>query len=650
MNQQKLKEIIEAYKEKSDQLMKDELYKWVAVKWYKDHWDINAEDFSAMLKTSLKKSGNLLVSYNFYPKKMITFFAEQEPERVRHMFRNLYDESIDIIERMENFKAEAQALMEQFKELRGKNHYQHANSISVYLTFEYPEKYYIFKYSKYKDFAQKIEYPILPKTGSLQSVQDYFNMCEEVRKHVIQDQELVRNYRESLGSDHYEDENLHMLIDNIVFFGSYYEKDEWWPQKKEYDPGITAEEWTELLHDENVFTKDSLAIMKRLLDIGGHATCTQLSNKYGKDKNFYNKGSSTLAKKIHKITNCPLLEDNNENARWWPILYVGKYADQSTEGAYIWKLRDELREALESYDLSQIPLTDVDDPVKMIEVYTKDDFLQEVFMDEDEHDRILALLEYKKNLILQGAPGVGKTYIAKRLAYSMMEKRDDEKIQMIQFHQNYSYEDFIIGYKPDEEGFAIKTGLFYQLCLDAQKDPEQRYFLIIDEINRGNLSKIFGELLMLVEKDYRNLKLPLAYDGFSLSVPENLHIIGTMNTADRSLALIDYALRRRFAFFTMEPVFHKDRFRQFIEEMNHDIVERVIEEVKSLNRDIANDSSLGEGFCIGHSYFCQPKNNPDEWIQMVVEHEIIPMIEEYWFDDTTKTQNWASRLRGILYD
>jgi 5-methylcytosine-specific restriction protein B len=167
------------------------------------------------------------------------------------------------------------------------------------------------------------------------------------------------------------------------------------------------------------------------------------------------------------------------------------------------------------------------------------------------------------NVILQGAPGVGKTFTAKKLAYAMMGEVDDSRIEMIQFHQNYSYEDFIMGYRPDGSDFKLTDGIFYRFCQTAANHPDKEYFFIIDEINRGNMSKIFGELLMLIEKDYRGTKATMAYSGMPFSVPENLYIIGMMNTADRSLAMIDYALRRRFSFFEIEPGFNSEGFSEY---------------------------------------------------------------------------------------
>ena len=189
---------------------------------------------------------------------------------------------------------------------------------------------------------------------------------------------------------------------------------------------------------------------------------------------------------------------------------------------------------------------------KAIEPYSKSDFLEEVFIDEDEYNTLVSLLTRKKNIILQGSPGVGKTFAAKRLAYSILGKKDEEKIKEIQFHQNYSYEDLVEGYRPKEDGgFILKKGPFYEFCKKAEADKENKYFFIIDEINRGNLSKIFGELMVLIEEDKREDEITLVYSAKEFSVPKNLYIIGMMNTADRSIAIIDYALRRRFVFYEL---------------------------------------------------------------------------------------------------
>lgn len=281
-------------------------------------------------------------------------------------------------------------------------------------------------------------------------------------------------------------------------------------------------------------------------------------------------------------------------------------------------------------------------------LYSKDDFLNEVYMDEDTYNTLTELLEAKYNVILQGAPGVGKTFAAKRLAYSIMGQKDTSRVAMVQFHQSYSYEDFIQGYRPSKDGFELENGTFYKFCKEAEEDNERPYFFIIDEINRGNLSKILGELMMLIEKDKRGEKIKLLYSNEWFTVPQNVRIIGMMNTADRSLALMDYALRRRFAFFDFAPAFSSEGFKNYLAEKNSPKLERLITAVESLNNTISSDESLGDGFRIGHSYFCTNGEITDEWLKSVVEYEVIPLIKEYWFDEPTKVRDWSATLRSAI--
>lgn len=292
-------------------------------------------------------------------------------------------------------------------------------------------------------------------------------------------------------------------------------------------------------------------------------------------------------------------------------------------------------------------IQDEDEEERTYDPYTADDFLHDVFMDEDRYNILKALVLTKKNVILQGAPGVGKTFAAKRLAYSIMGEKDTNRVKMVQFHQSYSYEDFIMGFRPTETGFELKKGVFYEFCRKAAED-DRPYFFIIDEINRGNLSKIFGELFMLIESDKRGVELQLLYADEQFSIPSNVYIIGMMNTADRSLAMLDYALRRRFAFFEMTPAFNSSGFRAYRAKINNPKFDRLIATVEQLNDVIANDDSLGEGFCIGHSYFCTNTTVTDDWMKSVVEFELIPLLKEYWFDEAAKVKDWSRTLREVV--
>lgn len=794
-DQSKLADVLVAYKQ--DFVSKqwgEEKYKWEAVRWFQDNWDVNATDFAEMLSRSLDKTFNLLASNNNFPKGMIVGFAKAAPEEVRAMFIALFDESKDVFERMDVFKTQSSVLLEKYGN-GAAQHYQYENAISTYLWLRYPDKYYIYKFGEVKTVANELESDYRFKKGAYaDNIRNFLKFYDEISVALKEDTELVNLFQSQLSDTCYPDPELKTLTIDVGFYISrYYSQKDAAPDTtswygSDFDPGLSVEDWSKLLKDETVFTTGALEIMKRMKDYGGMASCTQLAVKYGETKNFYNSGSVALARRVCEATGVNPNTRDDGSTQWWTILYTGRDAGKDEDGSFVWKLRDELSAALDKADLSGIELyvaaapgeedrgywwlnanpkiwsfADIavgevqsytlynengnkrrifqnfldakagdmiigyeSNPVKQIvaigrvsaeqdgeklffekvegltspidyatlkgcpelermeyfqnpqgslfrltrgeydfildmireenpvateasiDAYTKSDFLDEVYMTEKRYENLVAVLRNKKNIILQGAPGVGKTFAARRLAWSMMGEKDDSRIEFVQFHQNYSYEDFMMGYKPVEDGFELKYGIFYRFCQKAANQPDKEFFFIIDEINRGNMSKIFGELLMLIEKDYRGTKATLAYNGLSFSVPKNLYIIGMMNTADRSLAMIDYALRRRFSFFEVEPGFDSEGFIHYQNSLNNETLNELVNKVKDLNREISLDKSLGKGFCIGHSYFCGRDVCTEEWLHSIVDYDILPMLSEYWFDDANKLQRWENILQGVF--
>ena len=813
VNESKLQDLIAGYKEYFPKKIEDEIYKWKAVKKFQDTWDIEAPDFWAMFDEATALHGNLLAARSYFPKGVLRDFYRYDPAATRSMFRELYNESQPLEERINKFIAEADRMKDII--LPGKSHYQDIYSISVYLWLMYPNKYYIYKYSELKAITEAVDSSYKVKRGAgAEGYAQAIEFFDVIRAALLKDPEIRTMVNKELTSDCYKDEKLNCTVIDIHYYASrYYNQQEVKPEKDNsvqywmYAPGERARLW------DDYYNEGIMGIgwskMGNLTDYTDNDYCRQkLIEYYGDNTNhmqdacmlanfafdikpgdivFAKKGRSMIVgrgivtsdyiydenrgdqpnirrvkwtdrgewstetiqvtKTITNITQytdyvnklnilidrSKTVDEPADQHYWWLVanpkiwslasmnigeeqdytlynesghprriqqnflnakagdivigyestptkqivglLEVSKAAD---EKSLYFKMTEKLPSPIDFSTLKNTPglenmeymknqqgsffkvtqdeydiiidLIRDDNPLskkETLESYDRSDFLDEVYVNYEDYEKLENLLQRKKNLILQGAPGVGKTFAARRLAYVIMGEKDDSRVMQVQFHQNYSYEDFVMGYKPNEDGgFELKNGVFYRFCKRAAADREHKYFFIIDEINRGNLSKIFGELLMLIEDDYRDKPIQLSYKDEQFSVPDNLYLIGMMNTADRSLAMIDYALRRRFSFFEMKPGFENPAFKDYCKKLQDPHLDKLVNAIIELNKVIENDDSLGSGFCIGHSYLCNLKGSYN--LSNIVEYDIIPMLREYWFDNNDRYNQEAQKLRDSL--
>jgi len=431
---------------------------------------------------------------------------------------------------------------------------------------------------------------------------------------------------------------------NIDYLGAT----DYYPSLNEYNPGITAEEYERILDNENIVKRVWLDTLYYLYIMGGAGSCKQIANKYGNSVAHYNTNAINVARAVYKETQCPLYIRESGKNQYWSVLFYGRAMEDSDEGVFSYKIREPLMEA-----------------IKMLEE-------RGVFQEMKEVDK-----QFDKNLILYGPPGTGKTYNSVIYAVAICDgKSVDEltdydavmtrynelkkagRISFTTFHQSYGYEEFIEGIKPiiDENkqdiGYTIEPGVFKKFCDNAKsitrtstgiestviEENTEPYVFIIDEINRGNISKIFGELITLIESTkragmYEAASAILPYSGDEFSVPSNVYILGTMNTADRSIALMDTALRRRFQFVEMMP--DSDVLRKIHADKVEDL--DVAAMLDKINERI--EYLYDREHTIGHAFFTDLKDDATlEKLQSIFEKSVIPLLQEYFYEDYQKIQ------------
>ncbi len=797
-----IQRIVGQYKASFDKWFPDEMYKWRAVQCFQAHWDLEAPNFAEMLQRSLAQANNLLETNYSFPIRMITYFAEEEPDTVRGIFRQLLDSDADLIERVRAFEKTADELLIRHKtKERMKQHFQSDRTVCAYLFFALPEQSFLYQYGKFKAFLKEIESTASCKMGDKQNIMTYSEIASKILQYIQQDAELLDMERaklDELGKEYYSDPGHHLLADDIIYFGSKLHNEDYWPTLADYDPEISSEQWKELLMNDSVCTGDNREILRHMLQLGGEATCKQLSMQFGNTTAHYNSSMVQLARRVHEETDCPLAQNADGDQKWWPILFIGRSTLKGQPGTYSWKLREELEYAIQSLPMKE------GDPTMSLGM----------------------------NTILYGPPGTGKTYQTANYAVAIIEGkslkeiqaedhekvleryrqyRQDNRIEFTTFHQSFGYEDFIEGIRPEFQGsedevedagagdvkYRIVDGIFKSFCLRAQVqtsdshdnlfgtsrmpsvwkvslggtgenalreycmnhgcirigwdeygetvtdetnysvggkhvlnaflnrmqvgdivlscysartidaigvvtgDPEwlpnenhykrlrkvnwllkgtkidieefqlsrilvqstvyqldttaaevikvleghgfasthpvksKPYVFIIDEINRGNISKIFGELITLIEPSKRlgqpeELQVRLPYSQKSFGVPDNVYLLGTMNTADRSIALLDTALRRRFSFVEMMPD------SSVLEGIQVEGVS-IPQLLTALNRRI--EVLFDREHTLGHAFFTPLRQSPTlQTLGDIFQDRIVPLLQEYFYDDYDKVR------------
>lgn len=635
----------------------NESYKWETVKYFQENWSGEIVDIKGFTNELLKLQTNLLHKFMVGTLKV---FVDTYPNEFKNLLLYIYDEKLPIDERLGHFNKTCEFILKQIALINPKIKIRPDESVfAFFLTCRYPDTYYFYRSNYYEDYSKYIKSEI---KGKNEKYFHYLELMEDFNQNFVKSnleiQELTNQYLEKHNLELCQ--SLNILTQNVIYVGL--------SQNKE----ITEEPNDS---NEDLFENDEAEI-----EIQTHETKYWIFQgnpaiykiKEALKENALKTWAVNAHKNEIKIGDKIILWVTGEKSGCYALCSVLSDViqienDINEEKYYIDKSKNELQPRVEisiDFNFSENPVSKYE--LKQYNEFnnfiggnqgtnfkaTKDQydkikylyFLRESNLEESVFNKYLKIINRKKQVIFQGAPGTGKSYLADIFAKYLIDNPNTQ-LEVIQFHSSYSYEDFIQGYRPTENGsFTLKNGVFLKFCEEAEKEPDKAFVILIDEINRGNLSKIFGELLYVLE--YREKKIKLTYSPSThFSIPNNIFIHGTMNTADRSLAMVDYALRRRFSFITLRTDY--EIITKILEKKKCKLdINILVKNIENLNKQIVDNLSLGKGFEIGHSYFIKDENLDIYKLRSIWDYDICPLLEEYFIEDTSEIEN----LNNILFN